>query len=78
MYLYFLYHTCMHNRYVRYVFQPSGAGPCLGIWLADPRGAVDIYVSLCTITGNALLAKAIYVINLSVVLLPPPCCLVRP
>ena len=40
------YHTCVHGRYVRYVYQPSGAGPYLSIWLAAPGGAADIYVSL--------------------------------
>jgi hypothetical protein len=51
----------MHSRYVRYVHQPSGAGPydtLVFIWLAAPRGAADIYVSLCfwsylTITDSA-------------------------
>ena len=41
------YRTCVHSRYVRYVYQPPGAGPYLSIWLAAPRGAADIYVSLC-------------------------------
>ena len=42
------YRTCMHSHYVRYAYQPSGAGPYLSIWLAAPRGAADIfYVSLC-------------------------------
>ena len=36
----------MHSRYVRYVYKPSGAGPCLSIWLAAPRGAADISVPL--------------------------------
>jgi hypothetical protein len=35
------------SRYVRHVCQPPGAGPCLRVLLAAPRGAVDIYVSLC-------------------------------
>jgi hypothetical protein len=52
------YRTCVHSRYVRYVYQLSGAGPYLSIWLAAPRGAADIYVSFVfwsylTITGNA-------------------------
>jgi hypothetical protein len=33
------YRTCVRSRYVRYVYQPSGAGPCRSIWLAAPRGA---------------------------------------
>ena len=41
------YRACMHIRYVRFVHQPSGAGPRLSIWLAAPRGAADVYVSLC-------------------------------
>ena len=41
------YRACVYSRYVRYVHQPSGAGPYLSIWLAAPRGAADIYVSLC-------------------------------
>jgi hypothetical protein len=41
------YRTCVHSRYVRYVYQPSGAGPYPSIWLAAPRGVADIYVSLC-------------------------------
>ena len=41
------YRTCVHSRYVRYVYQLSGAGPYLSIWLAAPRGAADIYVPLC-------------------------------
>jgi hypothetical protein len=52
------YRTCVHSRYVRYVYQLSGAGPYLSIWLAAPRGAADIYVSFVfwsylTITGDA-------------------------
>jgi hypothetical protein len=51
----------MHSRCIRYVHQPSGAGPYFSIhWLAAPRGAAGIYVSLCfgpmsylIITGNA-------------------------
>ena len=62
------YRTCVHSRYVRYVYQLSGAGPYLSIWLAAPRGAADIYVPLCV---WRLLVKAIYVIHLSTVLLPP-------
>ena len=42
-----IYAQPSHGRYVRYVYQPSGAGPYLNIWLAAPRGAADIYVSLC-------------------------------
>ena len=41
------YRACMHIRYVRFVHQPSGAGPRLSILLAAPRGAADVYVSLC-------------------------------
>jgi hypothetical protein len=52
------YRTCMHSHYVRYVYQLSGAGPYLSIWLAAPRGAADVYVSFVfwsymTIAGNA-------------------------
>jgi hypothetical protein len=76
-----------HSRYVRCVCQQSGAGLCLSICLAAPRGAVDIYACVVimfwyylTTTGNALLVKAIYVIHLSMYGPPasPPCCLVRP
>ena len=71
----------MHSRYVRYEYQPSGAGPYLSIWLAALRGEADI--SLCfgptwLLPVTRFLVKAIYVIHLSMVLLPPPCCLVRP
>ena len=79
------YRTCVHvnSRYVRYVYQPPGAGPYLSIWLAAPRGAADIYVSSCfgpiwLLLVTRILVEAIYVIRLSMVLLPPPCCLVRP
>jgi hypothetical protein len=41
------YRACVHSRYLRYECRPSGAGPYLSIWLAAPRGAADIYVSLC-------------------------------
>jgi hypothetical protein len=39
--------ACVHSRCVRCAHQPPGAGPCLSIWLAAPRGAADVYVSLC-------------------------------
>jgi hypothetical protein len=35
-----------------------------------------VLVPFGTVTGNVLLVKAIYVIHLSMALLPPPCCLV--
>jgi hypothetical protein len=35
-------------------------------------------IFMCCYAGNALLVKAIYAIHLSIVLLPPPCWLVRP
>jgi hypothetical protein len=52
------YRTCVHSRYVRYVYQLPGAGSYLSIWLAAPRGAADIYVSFVfwsylTIADNA-------------------------
>jgi hypothetical protein len=93
------YRACVHSRCVRCRCacqpQPPGAGPRLStvcVWLAAPRGAVDIYVPLpiallpamrfwslaTTRTGNALLVKAVHVIHLSAALLPPPCCLARP
>jgi hypothetical protein len=57
------YRTCVHSRYVRYVYQPSGEGPCLSIWLAAPRGAADIlcvvmFWSYLTIAGNAPSGKS--------------------
>jgi hypothetical protein len=58
------YRTCVHSRCARYARQPSGAGPCLSIWLAAPRGPADIYVcvvmfwSYLTITGNAPLGHS--------------------
>jgi hypothetical protein len=79
------YRTCMHSLYVRYVHQPPGARPLpwYDIWLAAPRGAADIYVSLCfgpiwLLPVTRLLVTAIYITHLSMVILPPPCCLVRP
>jgi hypothetical protein len=49
------YRTCMHSRYVRYVYQPSGAGPCLSIWLAQSSRylCVVVFWSYLTIAGNA-------------------------
>jgi hypothetical protein len=47
------YRTCMHSRYVRYVYvyyhtsHRAQALALVFIWLAAPRGAVDFYVSLC-------------------------------
>jgi hypothetical protein len=68
----------MHSRYFRCVCKPPGAGPCLGIWLRGSRYlCAVVFWAYLTITGNALLVKAIYIIRLSMVLLPPPCCLVH-
>jgi hypothetical protein len=35
--------TCINSCYFCYVRLPSGAGACHSIWLAAPRGTVDIY-----------------------------------
>jgi hypothetical protein len=77
----------MYVRYVQYTsHRAQAAGTYLSFWLAAPRGAADIYVSLCvfwpylTNTGNAPFGQSHlqYAIHLSAILLPPPCCLVRP
>jgi hypothetical protein len=73
------YRTCMHIRY-RYIYQPPGAGPCLGISLAAPRGAAYL-TSVLPVTrfwSKPLTAvETMSSIYLSMALLPPPCCLVR-
>jgi hypothetical protein len=58
------------SRCVRCVYLPPSQAQALALVVMD--------WSYLTITGNALLVKANYVIYLSVVLLSPPCCLVRP
>jgi hypothetical protein len=70
--------TCLHSRYVRHAHRPSGACPHLSIWLAAPRGVAGVYVSLCfgpirLSPVTCLLVKAVCVIHLSMVLLPPLC-----
>ena len=77
--------ACIAVMSVTYTVPAFGRRPLLylSVWLAAPRGAADIYVSLCfgpiwLLPVTRLLVKAIYVIHLSMVRLPPLCCLVRP
>jgi hypothetical protein len=58
------YRTCMHSRCVRYVYPPSGAGPCRSIYLVSCPSrssrclCVVMFWSYLIITGNAPLGHS--------------------
>jgi hypothetical protein len=60
--------TCVHSRCVHHARQPSGASPCLSIWLAASRGVAGVCVPLCfgpicLLPVTRLLVKAVHVIH---------------